>query len=258
MPADFFGDKVAPNSPPLASPNRYEVLGLEDAEPNLGVPGDDDFVLTSNTEGDREWKSLAVIIPSLQGPTGASGPVGPTGITGPTGLTGDPGVDGGTGPSGPTGATGLTGPTGPTGPAGPTGASGVRGFTGPTGSTGALGPTGASGPVGPSGPTGPQGEPGPGESWVYTSTTVSKALAVGEFCVIQGSGGSIQLSAPLTPDPGDRIGLYSSNPTATVVLLRNGSNIMNLAENLTLDYNNRSVLLVYLNSDIGWNVYNLF
>jgi hypothetical protein len=81
---------------------------------------------------------------------------------------------------------------------------------------------------------------------------------VNEFCIIQGSGGNILLAAPSFPAQGARIALYSSNPTATIVLLRNGSNIMGLTEDLTLDYNNRSVFLVYLNSTIGWNVYNLF
>ena len=179
-------------------------------------------------------------------PVSGSLPVDGTNIVLAFASTGDPGV---------TGPTGVTGPSGPSGPLGPTGASGP---SGPTGATGSLGPTGVTGPSGPSGPTGPQGPTGPGELWVYTTTTASKSLAVNEFCMIQGSGGNILLSAPSFPAQGDRIGLYSSNPTATIVLLRNGSNIMGLTEDLTLDYNNRSVLLVYLNSTVGWNVYNLF
>lgn len=61
--ANYFDGKVNPNSPQATDLERYQNLGLRDAEPNLGVPEDDGYVLTSDTLGNRSW------VPSGSGPT---------------------------------------------------------------------------------------------------------------------------------------------------------------------------------------------
>jgi hypothetical protein len=61
--ANYFDGKVNPNAPQNAEPNRYQNLGLEDAEPNLGLPDDDGYVLASDTLGNRTW------VPSGMGPS---------------------------------------------------------------------------------------------------------------------------------------------------------------------------------------------
>ena len=123
--AGFFDGKVIPVSPPEADPNRYEILGLRDTEPNLGAPLVNGYVLESTVAGVRSWRPPG-------GPTGPTGPTGPPGSPGPAGgPPGPPGPTGGTGgpgPTGPTGPTGGTGPTGPTGPGGPPGPPGVSDF----------------------------------------------------------------------------------------------------------------------------------
>jgi hypothetical protein len=53
--AGFLSKKVLPNPPQDANPDRYEILGLEDAEPNLGVPTANGYVLASATNGQRSW-----------------------------------------------------------------------------------------------------------------------------------------------------------------------------------------------------------
>jgi hypothetical protein len=114
--AGFFDGKVIPASPLFPDPNRYQIFGLRDAEPNLGAPPADGYGLASTALGVRYW----ALIP----PAGPPGPTGPTGATGPTGPTG---------PAGPTGSTGGTGPAGPTGPTGSPGPTGPQGATGPAG-----------------------------------------------------------------------------------------------------------------------------
>lgn len=113
-----------------------------------------------------------VVLPVMQGPTGAQGIPGPQGpkgdpgldgAVGPTGADGLPGAQGATGATGATGAMGIQGPTGATGAVGPQGLPGSQGTTGATGPQGLTGADGATGPQGPqgikgdTGPAGPQG-----------------------------------------------------------------------------------------------------
>ncbi len=122
-----------------------------------------------------------VVLPIMQGPTGATGPVGPQGIKGatgaigatgaqgpmgpkgtdgaigPQGLKGDPGIAGPQGPTGATGATGLQGPKGEPGLAGPQGIQGLQGDPGIAGPQGLQGIKGDTGPMGPTGPAGADG-----------------------------------------------------------------------------------------------------
>ena len=58
--------------------DRYQFLGLTDAEPNLGNPTGSDGVLASTVEGYRYWTS------QVTGPTGQQGSTGATGA-GPCG-----------------------------------------------------------------------------------------------------------------------------------------------------------------------------
>lgn len=51
----FFDGKVIPIGPQNANPNRNELLGLADVEPNLGTPADDNYMLVSDTDGVRSW-----------------------------------------------------------------------------------------------------------------------------------------------------------------------------------------------------------
>ena len=60
------------------------------------------------------------------------------------------------------------------------------------------------------------------------------------------------LTLPTTPSVGDWLVVQNSSGTTTVVIARNGSNIMSLAEDLTLDADFVSVKLVYADATRGW------
>ena len=53
--ANFFDNRVIPTPPTGSDPNRYNILGLKDVEPNLGVPAEDGQFLVSTTAGVRSW-----------------------------------------------------------------------------------------------------------------------------------------------------------------------------------------------------------
>ena len=63
---------------------------------------------------------------------------------------------------------------------------------------------------------------------------------------------SLTLTLPATPTAGDWVTVQNSSGTTTAVIARNGSNIMSLAENLTLDADFVSVTLVYADATRGW------
>jgi hypothetical protein len=63
---------------------------------------------------------------------------------------------------------------------------------------------------------------------------------------------SLTLTLPLSPTAGDWVSVQNSSGTTTAVIARNGSNIMSLAEDLTLDNATASLTLVYADATRGW------
>ena len=63
---------------------------------------------------------------------------------------------------------------------------------------------------------------------------------------------SLTLTLPASPSPGDRVGVQNSSATTTSIIARNGSNIMSLAENMTLDLLNTGITLMYADATRGW------
>ena len=60
------------------------------------------------------------------------------------------------------------------------------------------------------------------------------------------------VTLPASPVAGDLIYVTVGNNLKTNVVARNGSNIMGLAQDLTLDANYAAVQLRYINSTLGW------
>ena len=62
----------------------------------------------------------------------------------------------------------------------------------------------------------------------------------------------LTLTLPGSPSVGDTVGF--SNPTinTTSIIARNGANIMGIAENMTFNKANTSVVLQYSGTDKGW------
>jgi hypothetical protein len=63
---------------------------------------------------------------------------------------------------------------------------------------------------------------------------------------------SATLTLPATPSVGDWIEFRNESATTTPVIARNGSNIMSLAEDLTLNHVNASGVLAYADATRGW------
>lgn len=63
---------------------------------------------------------------------------------------------------------------------------------------------------------------------------------------------SLTLTLPSSPTAGDWVKIQNSSGTTTAVIARNGSNIMSLAENMTLDANFVPLQLVYADATRGW------
>lgn len=86
---------------------------------------------------------------------------------------------------------------------------------------------------------------------VYTTTSTSKTLVVNERCFVDTATQTLTL--PASPSAGDLVGIQVGNFTDTVVA-RNGSNIMALAEDLTIDTAYLSITLVYVDASNGWRI----
>ena len=83
------------------------------------------------------------------------------------------------------------------------------------------------------------------------SVGVSTTLQNRDFCSVTASG--ITVTLPATPSSGNQVTVKVGNFTDTIIG-RNGSNIMSLAENMTIDAVNSTVDLIYVNATNGWEI----
>ena len=213
-----------------------------------------------------------IVTPITIGIHGASGSTGPTGATGIQGAsgTGATGLDGATGLEGATGSTGIQGASGSTGLDGATGSQGVQGSTGSTGIQGASGSTGLTGATGPqgiqgatgstgiqgaSGSTGIQGASGStGVVAPWTRITSTTTLSANSQYIIDTSSGPFSVSLPATPVLGTVVVMTDGGNwnTNNLTVLRNGSTINGLAQDLTM--NVREVTVFFIYDSATWQV----
>jgi hypothetical protein len=85
-----------------------------------------------------------------------------------------------------------------------------------------------------------------------TTTSINKTLSSNELTVALTSGLTITL--PSSPSTGARVAVSVGAFTNTIVA-RNGSNIMGLAEDLTIDIENRTINFYYVDATRGWRIY---
>jgi hypothetical protein len=92
-----------------------------------------------------------------------------------------------------------------------------------------------------------------GAAFVYntTTTSTSKTLVNGEQCFVDTATQTLTL--PASPSVGDNVRILVGNFTDTVVA-RNGSNIMGLAEDLTIDVANMGLTFIYTDASNGWRL----
>lgn len=85
-----------------------------------------------------------------------------------------------------------------------------------------------------------------------TGTTYS--VKNNETVILGDSATSSTIELPSSPNPGNFVTISVGNHTSTTIS-RNGSNIMGLSENLTLDIANVSITLIYSgDSTLGWKI----
>lgn len=85
-----------------------------------------------------------------------------------------------------------------------------------------------------------------------TTTSVNKTLSNLEYCTV--TSGGLSLTLPTSPATGNKVMIgISSNYTDTNIL-RNGSNIMGLAEDMLIDIGYGTLTLIYINSTLGWRI----
>jgi hypothetical protein len=85
-----------------------------------------------------------------------------------------------------------------------------------------------------------------------TSTAISKTLINREYCTVVAAGVTITL--PSSPQPGWEVGIAVDNFT-DVVVAGNGSNIMALNEDFTMDIAYLALQFVYIDSVQGWRYF---
>jgi hypothetical protein len=161
-----------------------------------------------------------------------------------------------TGPTGPTGAQGISGPTGPTGTAG------LNGPTGPTGATGATPAIGGSNTQvqynNAGAFSGITNATSDGTTLTLTSPVITQNIQVisGNTTAVRSSTyvftATLTLTLPASPTAGDMVMFANRSATSTPVIDRNGSNIMGLAENMTVDNVNYFATLVFADATRGW------
>ena len=89
-------------------------------------------------------------------------------------------------------------------------------------------------------------------NYTITTTSVNKTLSNLEYCTV--TSGGLSLTLPTSPSVGNKVMVgISSNYTDTNIL-RNGSNIMGLAEDMTVDIGYGTLNLIYINSTLGWRI----
>lgn len=92
----------------------------------------------------------------------------------------------------------------------------------------------------------------PLSNYTITVTATGKTLSNRERCTITASGQTLTL--PASPSAGNEVTVTIAGTFTNTILARNGSNIMSLAEDMTIDKAEVSVTLYYVDATRGWRV----
>lgn len=93
---------------------------------------------------------------------------------------------------------------------------------------------------------------GGGTSVTTSIVTGTSQTAQKDYRYILTNAAATTVTLPAGPTLGDTVYIVVSNNLSNNIVARNGSNIMGLAENLTLDVNYYSLGLTYTNATLGW------
>jgi hypothetical protein len=88
--------------------------------------------------------------------------------------------------------------------------------------------------------------------YTITSTAVSKTLVNRERCTV--TAATLTITLPASPTAGNEVSITIDGDITDTIIARNGSNIMSLAEDMTIDKADVSVTLYYVDATRGWRV----
>jgi hypothetical protein len=93
-------------------------------------------------------------------------------------------------------------------------------------------------------------------SWTSTAVSSNITLARNNSYFVNTSAART-LTLPASPAQGDELRIFDGTGSAAtnrISVLRNGSNIRAVADDLTIDVNNASITMVYISAAYGWSV----
>jgi hypothetical protein len=89
-----------------------------------------------------------------------------------------------------------------------------------------------------------------------STTDINKTIVNREFTSAVGVGttADITITLPASPQPGWLVGVGVAGTFTDTIVARNGSNIMGVSEDMTIDVAHLNVSFLYVDSTIGWKV----
>ena len=89
-----------------------------------------------------------------------------------------------------------------------------------------------------------------------STTPINKTIVNREFTSVIGIGttAGVTVTLPASPQPGWLAGVGIAGTFTDTIVGRNGSNIMGLSEDMTIDVAHLNVSFLYVDSTIGWKV----
>jgi len=88
--------------------------------------------------------------------------------------------------------------------------------------------------------------------FTVTTTDTNRSIVNHERCTVTASG--ITITLPASPQPGWEVTIATAGTFTDTIIARNGTNIMGLAEDMTLNLPNYSVTLFYVDATRGWRI----
>ena len=92
-----------------------------------------------------------------------------------------------------------------------------------------------------------------------STTSTNKTIVNREYCTavtgVAGTNANITITLPSSPQSGWEVGVAVGGTFLDTVIARNGSNIMGLSEDMTLNKEYIAIQLVYIDTHVGWRFF---
>ena len=94
-----------------------------------------------------------------------------------------------------------------------------------------------------------------GTGIVYNLISANSTLEVDNGYIVETATNALTLTLPAGPSVGAQVKIIDTDGNAStnnITIGRNGSNIMGVAEDMTISTDNANIILVYINTSKGW------